>query len=174
MSQSDTDLPEKPEDSTGAPPPKFSIRQAAANDYDCVVKLDAQTSGVSKPDYWREIFPQYIAGDENQRYLFVADLDGQTVGFALGEVRAWEFGSPPCGWVFGLGVSTRVREHRVGSALVKAMFDRFREDGVASVRTSVSRRDTLNLSFFRSLGMTAGPYVQLEFNLDEEDIGLDR
>jgi ribosomal protein S18 acetylase RimI-like enzyme len=165
MSQSDTELPESVP--TSSPP--LSIRQAVAGDYQRIVDLDAETSSVSKPDYWREIFALYVSGEDNQRYLLVADLAEETVGFALGEVRAWEFGSPPCGWVFGLGVTAEVREHRVGSALVQDMFNRFRRDGVSSVRTNVSRRDTLNLSFFRSLGMTAGPYVQLEYNLDEED-----
>jgi len=82
-------------------------------------------------------------------------------------VRAWEFGSPPCGWVFALGVSNAHREHHVGSRLMERIFQRFKADGVTSVRTNVSRHDTLNLSFFRSLGMTAGPYVQLEMTLDE-------
>ena len=165
MSQSDTDLPDKPATRS----PSVQIRPAESVDYQRVVDLDTETSGSEKPDYWRDMFAQYVDAGEGQRYLLVADLDGETVGFALGEVRAWEFGSPPCGWVFGLGVTANVREHRVGSALVGAMFERFRLDGVASVRTNVSRRDTLNLSFFRSLGMTAGPYVQLEYALDDED-----
>jgi ribosomal protein S18 acetylase RimI-like enzyme len=165
MSQSDTEIPD-------TPAPAVIIRSAQPDDYQKVVTLDAETSGVSKPEYWREIFSQYVNSVDGQRYLLVAAQDKKTVGFALGEVRAWEFGSPPCGWVFGLGVTAEVREHRVGSALVRAMFERFRKDGVASVRTSVSRRDTLNLSFFRSLGMTAGPYVQLEYSLDDDDIGL--
>jgi ribosomal protein S18 acetylase RimI-like enzyme len=165
MSHSDTEIPDTPVTSSLS----LAIRQAVAGDYQRVVDLDNETSGVSKPDYWRDIFDQYVGVGNNQRYLLVADLAGETVGFAVGEVRAWEFGSPPCGWVFGLGVTSDVREHRVGSALVQDMFNHFRADGVASVRTNVSRRDTLNLSFFRSLGMTAGPYVQLEYALDDED-----
>jgi ribosomal protein S18 acetylase RimI-like enzyme len=166
MSHSDTELPETPVASS----PTLDIRQAVAEDLQRIIDLDAETSSVSKPDYWQEIFSQYVTGSESQRYLLVADLGGETVGFALGEVRAWEFGSPPCGWVFGLGVTAEVREHRVGSALVQEMFAHFRRDGVSSVRTNVSRRDTLNLSFFRSLGMTAGPYVQLEYSLDDDDV----
>ena len=165
MSHSDTEIP----DTLATPSPSLAIRQAMAGDYQRIVDLDTETSGVSKPDYGQDIFNQYVGVEDNQRYLLVADLAGETVGFALGEVRAWEFGSPPCGWVFGLGVTADVREHRVGSVLVQAMFSHFRSDGVASVRTNVSRRDTLNLSFFRSLGMTAGPYVQLEFSLDDDD-----
>jgi hypothetical protein len=31
----------------------------------------------------------------------------------------------------------------------------------------ISRNDPLNLSFFRSQGLSAGPYIQLEMHLDE-------
>ena len=54
------------------------------------------------------------------------------------------------------------REHGVGTALMDAICERFRAAGANSVRTMLLRRDTLNLAFFRSQGMIAGEYVQLE------------
>ncbi len=152
----------------------LSIRAAAPGDLDAVIALDAETSGLAKPDYWRTMFATFVPDQGGERYLLVADIEGQAVGFVVGEVRAWEFGSPPCGWVFALGVSNTHREHHVGSRLMARIFQCFKSDDVTSVRTNVSRHDTLNLSFFRSLGMTAGPYVQLEMALDEagdEDTG---
>ena len=41
------------------------------------------------------------------------------LGFIIGEIRAWEFGSTPCGWVFALSVEPKVRLAGVGSALVR-------------------------------------------------------
>ena len=59
------------------------------------------------------------------------------------------------------------REHGVGTALMDAICERFRAAGVNSVRTMLLRRDTLNLAFFRSQGMTAGAYIQLEKMLNK-------
>ena len=162
MSQSDTELPESV--STSSPP--LSIRQAVAGDYQRIVDLDAETSSVSKPDYWREIFALYVSGEDAQRYLLVADLAGKTVGFALGEVRAWEFGSRPCGWIFAIGVDPEQRVQGIGEQLYNAMCEAFKADGASAVRTMIGREDQLNMSFFRAQGMMGGPFIELEKPLD--------
>ena len=87
------------------------------------------------------------------------------VGFVVGEVRAWEFGSPPCGWVFAVNVAPEWRERGVGARLFDEICGCFAAAGVDTVRTMISRRDTLNLSFFRAQGLTAGPYIELERRL---------
>ena len=164
MSQTDTSAGRRNDAETDI---ELVIRAAEPGDLDAVIELDAETSGLAKPVYWQTMFQTYVPVQSGQRYLLIADVDGETAGFVVGEVRAWEFGSPPCGWVFALGVSDAHREHHIGSRLMESIFDRFKTDGVLSVRTNVSRHDTLNLSFFRSLGMTAGPYVQLEMSLED-------
>jgi len=147
---------------------ELTVRAAGPDDLEAIIRLDTETSGRAKPAYWQGIFQTYVPDQKGERYLLIADVEGVAAGFVVGEVRAWEFGSPPCGWVFALGVSNAHREHHIGSRLMEEIFNCFRRDGVNSVRTSVSRLDTLNLSFFRSLGMTAGPYVQLEISIDED------
>ena len=96
----------------------------------------------------------------------MATLDGVLEGFVIGEVRAWEFGSPPCGWIFAIQVRPRCRLTGVGTRLFAAVCDRFRAAGVDRLRTMLARDDTLILSFFRSQGMMAGPFVELEMALD--------
>jgi ribosomal protein S18 acetylase RimI-like enzyme len=87
------------------------------------------------------------------------------VGFIVGEVRAWEFGQPPAGWVFAIQVDPKLRLKGAGSALFDALCAKFREQGVRRVRTLVDRKDNLILSFFRAQGMTAGPSLQLDKDL---------
>jgi ribosomal protein S18 acetylase RimI-like enzyme len=84
------------------------------------------------------------------------------VGYIVGEVRDWEFGSPPCGWVFGIGVWPDAREAGVATALLEAMTAAFRRQGVTKVRTLIARDNRLVLSFFRSQGMMAAPVIPLE------------
>lgn len=82
-----------------------------------------------------------------------------------GEIRTWEFGSTPCGWVFALSVEPKNRLHGVGSALLKGLSGEFKKAGVSKMRTMVARDARLPLLFFRSEEMMAGPYIQLEKDL---------
>ena len=43
---------------------------------------------------------------------------------------------------------------------------RMQESGVKTVRTMLARDDALNMAFFRSQGMMAGPFIPLEMDLD--------
>ena len=53
-----------------------------------------------------------------------------------------------------------------GTRLFEELCNRFRQAGVAKVRTMLARNNGLVLAFFRSLGMMAGPFIQLEKDLD--------
>lgn len=142
----------------------FTIRPAVAADIPAVTRLDRINTGLAKPDYWREAFARY--GARPNRFFLVADADGRLDGFIVGEVRAWEFGSPPCGWVIALGVDPEVRLKKVGSQLFEAMCGLMRQGGVTTVRTMLARDDALNMAFFRSQGMWGGPFIQLEKSLE--------
>ena len=88
------------------------------------------------------------------------------IGYLLGEVRAFEFGSEACGWVFSVGVDPNALHGGVASALLRETCRRFREAGVSTVRTMV-RRDSVDvLSFFRANGFVGGSFVQLELDLE--------
>jgi hypothetical protein len=80
------------------------VRPVEASDLDQVIAIDAEITQKEKTDYWYELFYRYGAGRSRQRLFLVAETDGEIHGFIIGEVRDWEFGSPPCGWVFGISV----------------------------------------------------------------------
>ena len=135
-------------------------RKAARADLSQVVDIDRQATGLAKPAYWAGILRRYGRGARS-RFL-VAEADGRIVGFIVGEVRDWEFGSPPCGWVFGIGVRPQAREAGIATAMLEAITVAFRRMGVATVRTLIARDNRLVLSFFRSQGMMAAPVIPLE------------
>ena len=140
------------------------IREAEPVDMAAVGALDARITGIAKPEYWRQAYTRY--GTRPKRYFLVAERDGQVIGFIIGEERAWEFGSPPCGWVFALGVDPQNREGGIGSKLFAALTARMKASGVATVRTMLARDDALNMAFFRSQGMMGGSFIQLEMGLE--------
>jgi ribosomal protein S18 acetylase RimI-like enzyme len=142
------------------------IRAVQSADIGQIIAIDAEVTGFEKTDYWYEVYRRYGAGRTRQRLFLVAESDGAIQGFVIGEVRDWEFGSPPCGWVFGISVRPGARLAGLGTRLLQAVCDSFRYAGVNQVRTLVARDNTLVLSFFRSQGMTAAPAIILEKALD--------
>ncbi|MBI1732969.1 MAG: GNAT family N-acetyltransferase [Gammaproteobacteria bacterium] len=144
----------------------ISIRNAGAADLDTVVRLDRETTGIEKRAYWQEAFARHVAPPHNGRLFLVAEKDGAAVGFIVAEIRAWEFGSPPCGWVFALNVARGLREHGIASVLYDQLCARLRAAGIDTIRTMVAVTNKVNLSFFRSMGMTSGPYIELEKRIE--------
>ena len=146
--------------------PPVAVRAARPGDLASVTAIDAEVTGLAKPAYWRGIFRRYGASAKVGRHLLVAEAAGEVVGFIIGEVRDWEFGSPPCGWVFAIDVHPGARLSGVGTRLLAGIVKAFRRAGVRTVRTILSRENSLVLSFFRSQGMMAGPFIPLEMELD--------
>lgn len=149
--------------------PGLSIRHALPSDIESVIALDLVGSEAEKPAYWQSIFDRYVPAGRDDRIFLVAEINAGVVGFIVGEVRAWEFGSPPCGWVFALSVSPQAREKGVGQLMLQEMCLRLRRAGVTTVRTMVDRENKLTLSFFRSQGLRTGRYIELEKNLEETE-----
>ena len=143
------------------PAAEIRIRPLMPRDHRAIIALDAANTGVAKRRYWRDLFADY-GRRRKTHFILVAEEGAKLVGFIVGEIRAWEFGSVPCGWVLAAEVDANARLRRIGTMLVEAIVDRFRQAGVRKLRTMLSRDDLLNLRFFRSQGMMAGPFIQLE------------
>ncbi|MBI3154719.1 MAG: GNAT family N-acetyltransferase [Burkholderiales bacterium] len=140
----------------------MSVRPARQADLPEVIALDATVTGLHKADYWQRVYRRYGVAGQGLRHFLVAETEGRVVGFVIGEVRDWEFGSPPCGWVFAIDVDPRMRQRGVATRLLAGMRERFERVGVDMLRTLLARENTLLLSFFRSQGMTAGRLIPLE------------
>jgi len=146
-------------------PTALRIRPVQAEDMPQVTAIDAMVTGLEKADYWYELFHRYGSRGHRQRFFLVAEFGDEIQGFIIGEVRDWEFGSPPCGWVFGISVRPDSRLGGIGSSLLEAMREGFRQAGVTKIRTLLARDNQLVLSFFRSQGMMAAPVIPLEMDV---------
>ena len=145
-------------------PSDLLIRNAAETDLPAIMTFDERSNKDANPRYWQEMFARY--GDDKDTQLFlVCETDNEIVGFIIGEIRDWEFGSQPWGWVFALGVRPDIRLSGIATQLYSAICQFFKQAGAATVRTMLARQDIDSLSFFRSQGMMAGPYLQLEKDL---------
>jgi len=144
----------------------IEVRPVRRADLDQVIAIDAAVTGIEKRSYWQRIYRRYgIKVGSEQRHFLVAVAQGRVAGFMIGEVRDWEFGSPPCGWVFAIDVDPAARQRGIGTRLLAAMSAQFRRAGVRHLRTLLARENTLILSFFRSQGMMAGALIPLEMEI---------
>lgn len=151
------------------PASPLRIRPLSRRDLADVVRIDARHTGSRKPAYWTRILGEFLGrAGARPRVGLAAHLDGGVKGYLLGEVRAFEFGSEPCGWVFAVGVDPGAMHHGIGTALVEEAGRRFRRLGISTVRTMVRRNDVPLLAFFRSNGFSGGSFVQLELCAGDE------
>jgi ribosomal protein S18 acetylase RimI-like enzyme len=143
------------------------IRRAREADLAEVVRIDALRSGLRKPGYWRRVISGFRgAAPGAAPVVLAAEADGGGLaGCLLGEIRAFEFGSEPCGWLLAVSVDPGFSRAGVATGLLEEACRRFRAAGVTRVRTMVGRNDVPFQSFFRSRGFVGGPFVQLERDL---------
>jgi ribosomal protein S18 acetylase RimI-like enzyme len=145
------------------------VRRLSRQDLDDVVRIDAYHTGARKADYWERIFREFFGSRAGRgRVALAAEVEGRFAGYLLGEVRAFEFGSEPCGWVIAVAVDAPYLRRGVASKLLDEACRRFARTGVTTVRTMVRRNDVPVLSFFRASGFAGGPYVQLERDVRDE------
>lgn len=145
----------------------LAVRPLAPGDLNAVVELDALLTGESKRAYWSGVFERFLDGGTCIG-LAVAGEHGLD-GYLFGQVRAFEFGSEECGWVFAIGVRPGTTRRGLASALLQEARRRFAALGVSAVRTMVRRTDVPLLSLFRRQGFVGGPFVQLELDIVAEE-----
>ena len=125
----------------------------------------AHTGGVP-PAAWKERVGGALLNPDGGTVARVAvNADGVAMGYVIGEIRSWEFGSEAAGWVFAVGTDPDARGTGIGRTLLGEVMCQFRDRGVTHVRTMVRRDDVAVLRFFRSAGFQTGPYTELEREL---------
>lgn len=142
-----------------------TVRPLVSGDLAAIVRLDAVLTGASKDLYWQQVLGRHL---EDAECIGLAAAVGEELdGYLFGELRAFEFGSERCGWIFALGVQPDTTRQGVASALLAAAGCQFRSLGVSRVRTMVNRTDVPMLALFRSQAFVGGPFVQLELDMTE-------
>src|SRR5512136_2002850 len=121
----------------------IQVRRVQAADIPQIIALDARVTKLVKADYWNDVFSRYGKRRPHARFFLVAELPAErvrprVVGFIIGEIRAWEFGSTPCGWIFALSVEPDMRLRNIGTALFEAIAGKFKKEGISKMRTMVA------------------------------------
>ncbi len=144
---------------------EINLRALSELDLDAVTAIDEKIGGKYRPDEWETRLMYYLRRDPDA--LVGAEVDGELVGFMLGDVRAGEFGmEEPAGWIEVLGVDPDHRGKDIGGRMLQKMFRNFRERGAKSVRTLVDAESQAPLlGFFGKSGFSETPVRTLEQTL---------
>ena len=92
---------------------------------------------------------------------FVAEVDGELVGFILGDIRGVEYGTEVGGWIDMMGVSPWFQSMGIGRMLVEAICAECQKQGV-KVMVIVMGNDKRLVKFWNSVGFRKGNLVSYE------------
>ena len=140
------------------------IRTLKKEDLDAIVKIDEKVLGESRRDYWERRLE--LMNDKSSQISLVAEVEGEVVGFILGEVSGWEFGVPETiGWMDTIGVDPAYQKKGVATALAHELIKNLKAIGVRTIYTLVSWNDWDLLQFFHAMGFTRGDMINLELKI---------
>ncbi len=92
---------------------------------------------------------------------FVAEIDGEVVGFLLGDIRGAEYGTDMSGWIDMTGVAIEHQHRRIGQRLVEAFCEECRRNEVKA-RVIVREDDQHLIGFWTSVGFQRGNLISYE------------
>jgi ribosomal protein S18 acetylase RimI-like enzyme len=140
------------------------IRDLKTEDLDAIVRIDEKVLGESRKDYWERKLK--LMNDKSSQISLAAEVEGEVVGFILGDVSGWEFGVPETiGWMDTIGVDPAYQKKGVATALAHELIKNLKAIGVRTIYTLVSWDDWDLLQFFHAMGFTRGDMITLELKI---------
>jgi predicted N-acetyltransferase YhbS len=140
------------------------IRALKAEDVDAIIKIDERVLGEERKNYWERRLK--LMNHESSQISLVAEVEGEVVGFILGDVSGWEFGVPETiGWMDTIGVDPAYQKKGVATALAHELIKNLKAIGVRTIYTLVSWNDWDLLQFFHAMGFTRGDMINLELKI---------
>lgn len=140
---------------------KIKIRMMQEDDAPAVAKIQSQVLGTRKHDY--KSLKARAMTSRSPVMPYVAEADGEIVGFVMGETSEGEYGVPgTVGWVDSIGVLSDYQRQGVARMLVEEIISEMGKVGVRKIYTLVNWRDGDMLGFFDKLGFVPGDMINLE------------
>ncbi|MEW5723362.1 MAG: GNAT family N-acetyltransferase [Thermodesulfobacteriota bacterium] len=143
---------------------ELRIRPVRKEDLEAVVAIQEAILQKKVAPGWVNLVKLQLTKPEG--VTFVAEREGEVIGFFFGGVKHGDFGLELSGWVESFGVHPKNWGQGAGRALAQAAFDRFRELGVKDVYTAVRWDFGDQTSFFKKLGFSLSDFINLKTRLD--------
>ena len=137
----------------------MQIRRLKIEDAEEITRIYAAiTRKPASPDFKR------VVEDHARREdgaCFVAETNGQVVGFMISTILTAGFGMPKSAWIATLGVSPDHMGQGIGAGMAEEIFAFYRSHGIENLYTAVRWDSTDMLSFFKTLGFDRSNFINL-------------
>ncbi|MFP3975096.1 MAG: GNAT family N-acetyltransferase [Chloroflexota bacterium] len=145
---------------------RVRIRNISVEDADALSRINSEITrfGGAEVDF-REIIEAQVERSEGG-VSFVAEVDGQVVGFMISYVIYGGFGLEKGAWIATLGVAPEFMGQGIGRKLAVELLNVYREKGIKYIYTSVPWDSVDLLSFFKTLGFDRSDFINLENKLE--------
>jgi len=140
------------------------IRAMTAKDLDRIAEIDKQILGQTRREFWEMKLD--LTEKRSPISPMVAEVDGQVVGFIIGEASGWEYAVPThIGWIDTVGVDPSFQRKGIAKMLMKEMVNYMKKVGVDTVYTMINWRDWSLLQFCDAIGFKRGDMINLELKI---------
>lgn len=139
---------------------QLTIRDMRKEDIETIVDIDRRIVGKARAVSWQNQVETYLGSVPFK--CLVGEIEGDVVGFLLGDIRGWELGMTPTGWLEVIGVSPEHQGNGIGRKLVAAFMDYCRSSRVKSVHALVRADDKRLTHFLEAAGFRRGNLLDLE------------
>ncbi len=139
---------------------EVTIRKMAGDDVRHIVEIDRHITGKNRATSW----PQTVNRNQEKNYpplCQVAEGGGRVVGFVLGDVRGWEYGMPPGGWIDIMGVDPQFHHQGIDTKLIQAFAQECRGLNMKT-HIAVRRQDDDLQKFIQAAGFRPGQLIEFE------------
>jgi len=147
-----------------SPQEDFTIRTLKKDDLNAIVEIDQKVLGENRRNYWEGKLE--LMNRKSSQVSLVVEMNGEVVGFILGDISGWEFGVPETiGWIDTIGVDPAYQKRGFAKALAHELIKNLKALGVKTIYTLVSWNDWDLLQFFHAMGFTRGDMINLELKI---------
>ncbi|MGD8561054.1 MAG: GNAT family N-acetyltransferase [Desulfarculaceae bacterium] len=144
----------------------MDLRRMTEDDLAQVVDIHKSITRKEITPRWREMLSSHVDNSEYPGY--VAENDGQVVGFIIGEIKVGGFGAELSGWIEVVEVNPDYMGQGIGGALARRLLEHFASEGVLDVLTAVRWDSGDMLAFFKNQGFDRSPFINLQLKLGQD------
>lgn len=139
---------------------KIKIRPLEIKDKKSIFAIQEAITQHKAGKDWAEMVEAFIKNSGDT--CLVAEVDGEVVGFMLGEIKTYGYGVAKSGWIEVIGVHPRSMGGGIGKKLGNELIKIFKKKKVKHVFTSVRWDSGDLLAFFKSIGFDRSDFINLE------------